>query len=409
MRSWALVLHFYQPPTQNLSVTGEILTDCYLPVLRALVANPQAKMTFNISGSLILQLKELGAEDFFNSLKILTDRGQVELLNSPIYHPLAPLIPVSSVLRQLQYNREILSQTTGKEPLGFFPPELAINENILQEVAKAYPYSVVDQSSLSSSFDINVCLTTPVYDFEGIKLIASQRMLTEFLRSYPGNLLKEKVQQFVGQCEPDGSAFCSASDVEVFGHHYQERIELFNEITKDPEFEFITCSELVSQVKGIQITKIIPSTWQTSPDQLKNHNYFALWQDPNNQLQKQYTELIKLAGTALESTISEQQDDPGMIYSSARKHYDVGTSSCHLYWLSNWPWWHPDLAQAGATSLVKCIRTLPCPPEMKRQGENLYHSLLREIWEYHWSGKVQEKWKAYDEYHANFLRSLPQS
>lgn len=408
MRSWALVLHFYQPPTQNLSVTGEILTSCYLPVLRALVANPQAKITFNISGSLILQLKELGAEDFFVALKALTDRGQVELLNSPIYHPLMPLTPAASSVRQLQYNREVLLQTCGKEPTGFFPPELAVNEDILREVAKAYPFAIVDQSSLSSSFDINVCLTTPVYDFEGIKLIASQRMLTEFLRSYPGNLLKEKVQQFVSQCEPDGSVFCCATDVEVFGHHYQERLELFGEITKDPEFEFITCSELVNRTAGIKITKIVPSTWQTSPEQLANHNSYPLWQDPGNQLQKEYFDLTNLAKQALEESRSTQQDDPGMILSSARKHYDMGTSSCHLYWLSNWPWWHPDLAQAGATSLVKCIRTLPCPPEMKRQGENLYHSLLREIWEYHWSGKVQEKWKAYDLYHEKFVKNLPQ-
>src|SRR3989344_8222974 len=93
MPSWALILHFYQPPSQSLTLTELILRSSYLPFLDLLLTHPEIQMTLNISASLLLQLEQIKDHDFFEKIKALGNRGQIEFLNSAIFHPLLPPTP----------------------------------------------------------------------------------------------------------------------------------------------------------------------------------------------------------------------------------------------------------------------------------------------------------------------------
>ena len=64
-----MILHFYQPPTQESEITKQILTSCYLPLLRMLVNKHEFGITLNISGSLITQLKQQDEYEFFELVK----------------------------------------------------------------------------------------------------------------------------------------------------------------------------------------------------------------------------------------------------------------------------------------------------------------------------------------------------
>jgi hypothetical protein len=92
----------------------------------------------------------------------------------------------------------------------------------------------------------------------------------------------------------------------------------------------------------------------------------------------------------------------------AREHLDEGWASCHLYWLSNHPWWHPELVERGANNLIRCFRMLPVTYEEKAEAEKNHHEFLEKMWLYHWSGEVEKNYKLYDVEREKMLKELPE-
>src|SRR3989339_997969 len=122
MKYWAMGLHFYQPPTQEPGITKLVLESCYLPLLRMLSVKSGFGLTLNISGSLMIQLKKSGANEFFDLIKKLIADGKIEMVNSVIYHPLMPITPKDVLERQIEKNSRTLRDLFGVESIsGFFP------------------------------------------------------------------------------------------------------------------------------------------------------------------------------------------------------------------------------------------------------------------------------------------------
>jgi len=400
MHSWAPVFHFYQPPTQHIYLTKEIAHSCYLPLLDVFLKYPNARATFNLSGSLLIQLESLGMRQFIESVRTLSERGQIDLLISPMFHPLLPLTPPDVIsdmmVRSKNYFAYLFPNT---KVAGVFPPELAVNEQVVELIGKFGPI-LIDQGSVDKKFqDKHKC------HFKGINLLINNREVTELIRSYPKEL---SAKRFVDHFKKTVGEICvSANDAEIFGHHYRERINFLIDLFSKESFNFMTFSEANEKLgKGIEVSEILTSSWQTSELNLKGQNPLPLWKDSKNGLQKKYYDLCDF----VYNTVSSQpipENDPGLTINSAWEHYYRGISSCHTYWLSNWPWWHPDLVQAGATELIKAVRTLPVGKEVKFAGEALYHDLLHNIWQYQWSGKVEERYAEYGKYLDELLKKTP--
>lgn len=400
MRKWAVVLHFYQPPTQDLQVTKTVLYSCYLPLLKMLERHEEAKITLNLTGSLMSQLGRLGAGEFFLRVSKLLDMGRVELVNCPVHHPVAPVTPERVVTRQLTKNLRVMKETLGVEAAkdgGVFLPELAVDEEVikrLRDLETKPGYAVVDETAVEGEY-------LPVVEWQGQKLAVNRRLVGEVFRSYPARLEAKRMLPWVeGLVEP-GQTMVSVNDAELFGHHYEERGELLDGILGAKGFEFVGLSEAVDQVSAGKVDRIEESTWQTN---LTGGGPFDLWADQDNPLQQKYLDLGRWAAEAFEQTGDRLE---GRTKEAAQEHLDQGWSSCHLYWLSNRPWWHPDLVEKGANNLVRCIRTLPLPYTEKAAAEEKYHVLLRDMWQYHWSGEVEKKYAQYNEERKNWLDSLP--
>src|SRR3989344_445947 len=223
MTDWVLIPHFYQPPTQSLIVTEQILRSCYLPFLETLIEHPEVEMSIDLSASLILQLERIQNHDFFAKIKTLLDRSQIEFLNSAIFHPILPLTPRNVALRQIKESTTVLERFTGVTPVpGFFPPELAIDEKILKLLSEnSINFVVIDESSVNPNFNLNKISDSSVYKLDKFVLLASSRALTELLRSYPTVLKADNLIKFIEK-QKTGLLIC-ATDAEVFGHHYSER------------------------------------------------------------------------------------------------------------------------------------------------------------------------------------------
>lgn len=344
----SLLLHFYQPPTQSDNITDQVMQSCYLPLLDLLAAHPKAHFTLNFSGQLSELLK--------TRVEPLLERGQIELAESPLYHPLLPLVPVEEIKRETNNI--------------FYPPELAINQFVLEKLSGTV---IIDESSLSFHAKLNNKI-----------LVVNNRKICELFRSYPRELTLETVRKFIAK-----DVFW-ANDAELFGHHYTERINLLAEMLKN--YQFLKVSEFINQnqPKEITLDQISPSTWMTTD----KNNPYPLWLDPENKLQNDYHNLAQLTYQLLKKS---PEPNP-----AAKNHYEKGLSSCHYYWLSCKPWWHPDLVESGARELIRCIRSLYIDREEKAKAEKIYHQFLMNLWDYHWSGEVEKNWQKYNQERNKF-------
>lgn len=327
MKYWAIVLHFYQPPTQEDEITWNILTFCYLPLLRMLDSKSNFGITINITECLKDQLKKLEAKEFFDLIDKLVESGKVELLASAKYHPILPLVPKEAL------NRHIYGDSKAR---CFFPPELAINSEVLN--ALNFSLVLIDESSLS--------IKAPLVQYKNKHLLVNDRKICDLLRAYQGNL---KLDQIIDLLKPGLNI--TVNDAELFGHHYSERLEVLSKLLDSTEIRFLTVSRADERFgRDIPLANDIkPSTWQ-------NCQEFNLWS--KNDLQKKYMKLLE----------KNLEDDQAF-------------SSCFLYWLSNWPWWHPGFVQKGIDSMKKSEET---------------EAFLKDMWDYHCSGQVERNYAAFD-------------
>ncbi|NTV30781.1 hypothetical protein HGA91_02265 [candidate division WWE3 bacterium] len=410
MLTWSPILHFYQPPTQDIGITQQVLRSNYLPILKAIQQHPDVHLTINITGSLTLQLQELDANDFFDLMKELTGREQIEILSTPLYHPLLPLIPPSVGLRQIEYNAQITRQFYNTETIsGIYPPELAITTSVLDCLIDKFDFCIVSESSINPDYNLIEFPKHPILNFNGLTLIQSTQGVTEVLRSHRERINADKFVEFLSQGKSNDLPIISVNDVELFGHHYQGRLDFFIELMNRKDLQIRKVTEAITQIQQIPTIErkdIYPGTWETTYEQHKRHDYFPTWFAQDNRLQELYIRLMRLVEQGFHE-IPRPDNDINLIYSSAERHFDRGISSCHLFWLSNYPWWHPDLAEAGAQELIRSMRSLPGTIELKRETEVLFSEFIKELWLYHWSGKIEEGYEKFDKDRSDFYAKLP--
>jgi alpha-amylase/alpha-mannosidase (GH57 family) len=371
MKYWSMLLHFYQPPTQELKITRSVLENCYLPLLKMLSVKSGFGLTLNISGSLMIQLKKSGANDFFDLIKKLIADGKIEMVNSVMYHPLMPITPQDVLERQIAKNSQALRDLFGIESTaGFFPPELAVNKETLGIVKSDYIFIDENAPEPKSGKQASIAM------LDGKYLLINNRQVGEMFRSYPQKLSSKTVIELVHKISGEEDLIVTANDAELFGHHYSERLQVLADLLDSKEIKFIRASDAINKFgdKAKTVSGISDSTWQDC-------NSFDLWN--KNILQEEYLELLKTVYGLTKGNLEGVAEDL----------LDQAYSSCYLYWLSNWPWWHPDLVGTGARSLIKCVRMSNIDNQKKSKAEEAYHLFLNKMWQYHWSGKVEVKYK----------------
>ena len=342
-----------------------------MPLLKMLSGKSGFGLTLDISGSLMVQLEQSGADEFFDQIKKLIADGKAEIVNSAMYHPLMPITPKDVLERQIVKNSQTLKDLFGVESTsGFFPPELAVNKETLGIVKSNYIF--VDENAPEPKSGEQMSIAK----LDGKYLLINNRQVGEMFRSYPEKLSVETVVNLIQKSSGEENLIVSANDAELFGHHYAERLQVLADLLDSKEIKFITASEAIDKFSGNvkTLSGIKDSTWQDCQN-------FDLWN--KNILQEEYLELLKTVYMLTKGSLEGVAEDL----------LDQAYSSCYLYWLSNWPWWHPDLVGTGAGNLIKCVRMSNIDNQKKAQAEEAYHVFLNKMWQYHWSGKVEAKYK----------------
>jgi hypothetical protein len=117
-----LLLHNHQPVGNFPWVFQQIYEEAYLPMVEALERHPKIRLSLHYTGSLLDWLIERHPE-FFDRLKRLVQRQQVEIVGGGYYEPILPSIPDSDKLVQIRRLSQTLNTIFGNTPTGMWLAE----------------------------------------------------------------------------------------------------------------------------------------------------------------------------------------------------------------------------------------------------------------------------------------------
>jgi alpha-amylase/alpha-mannosidase (GH57 family) len=155
----ALGLHMHQPPgnlrllIQENEFEAHQIMKCYERAARyAHAFRDVARLHVGFSGILLEQLMSKDMIDRYRRfvdipamLESYRTAANIEPIGMGYYHPIFPLIPREDWKDQLVSGRQIVADVFGREPRGFWPPEMAFDMEMVPALAEAgYAYVVVD-------------------------------------------------------------------------------------------------------------------------------------------------------------------------------------------------------------------------------------------------------------------------
>lgn len=385
---WINFLHFYQPANIDSYNFNLALDNSYLRLLRLMEENNNLHMTWNLTACLLERLEAERGLDYIDRVKKLLDSGRLELVSSAAYHPLLPLIPAPEVIKQIQENERVLLKYFGSNLKlnGFFMPEMAYSPEVAKLVKSlGYNWIILDEVSYQEGRerpDFNSIYQDKNSD---LLVIFRDRQLSH---SYPPDKLKE----FLDCQEFPISNIITATDAELYGLRHRDQSAELEKFVKMKDLKTTTISNfiLAKEKQGAEVikTSLTPSSWESSPADLKAGVYFKLWYDKNNKIHRAFWELSHLA-LSLEDEFSDDQS-----YYWYRWHLVRGIASCNFWWASAYDFsqvfgpyaWNPDMIERGLEDLIRAIRSLESSKskKYKLQAEKIYLKIKKLIWQEHW-------------------------
>ncbi|EKD99775.1 MAG: Alpha-amylase, partial [uncultured bacterium] len=300
----ALLLHFYQPYNQQEDILARIVNESYLPLTEGLLVRPRAKLTVNITSSLVELLLNTGHSRVVENIKTLAQRGQIELTGSAKYHAFLPLLPETEAIRQIEQNQEANEKIFGPaccNKVGFFTPEMAVSNEILSIVAKeGYTWMSVPQVAFMGG----VPSAQKIYEDEktGVKLFFRNKRVSSLILSGVCRSAEDLIKET--RDIHDDIYWFTVMDAETFGHHRIGHEKFLFEIMDNAFFEPVTVSDLLSTSLEVVRTSIRPSTWTNEEQdfwldrektQFSSAKSFILWKDPENPIHALQWELTNYA------------------------------------------------------------------------------------------------------------------
>lgn len=381
---WINFLHIYQPANTDAHVIEEATEMSYERVIRALEKNENTKFTLNINGCLILRWEELGYEDLIGRIKLLIDKGQIEITGTAAYHPIIPLIPEKEIEYQVKAQEEILRKHFGVDfkPKGFFFPEMAYSPASAKIIKSlGYEWAILDEIAVDGKLAEEKANKVYIDGNSGLKIVARSRKISNtYVPDTLQGLFKEGVEK--------ERVLVTATDGELYGLRHNDPTGEFEKTLKNDQLETLTMSEFVNAATDLKEIKPVAHSWDTSENELKNNEPFNLWNEKTNDVQNKLWQLAILAY----NTIEEFKEDEN--YTWARWHFVRGLASCTFWWASAKDFslfgpisWSPDEIERGTNEFIRSIRAIESEESRntKVEAEKLYIEIKKLIWEQHWT------------------------
>jgi len=280
----ALLLHLYQPPTQDPDVLRRIDGECYAPLAEMLL-DTGASVTLNINYSLTTQLASLRP----STLETLSKARGWELCTSGAFHPILPLVPAGETERQIRLNTEgNAAHLPGREVRGVFPPEMAWDPSLAGLLSgMGLSWAAADDIPWVHSGREAPWGWIPVDN--GLSVILRSNFWSNRIAFHEseGGVTAARIVEGMRRWTGDSDAYLLiALDGETFGHHRRGGIERFlrpfvEGLDRIEGVRLSTISEIVS-LFPLREASVPAGSWSTTPADLERGLPWPLWDDPSN-------------------------------------------------------------------------------------------------------------------------------
>ncbi|MHA1200672.1 MAG: polysaccharide deacetylase family protein [Candidatus Heimdallarchaeaceae archaeon] len=326
------ILHAYQPITQRIEILERIVNNCYIPFFENLSKKPNVRITLNITGCLL----EVLATKYPYVLELIEkciSSGQIEIMGSAFYHPLLPLISIENQKYEIGKQKEIIQNILGMKSTVFFPPELAVSEEILSQISdKGYTTVIVPENINSEPFGCSYILESG----KSIQLIKRNKELSNKISfNHYNRNISHCVIDLEIQHRQTNRPIIMAMDMETFGEHMAEYYFYFFNLAD--RIETMTLSSCLNRFPLEAVSDVfIPSSWSTTKADIEAFVPYPLWNHPYNSVhQLQHTHLRLL-----------HQIKRFLLDGDWIDEYHAAYYSCQFWWASK-DWWAPELIHTG--------------------------------------------------------------
>ena len=150
-----LLIHAHQPVGNFDKVIEQAYQKAYLPFLEALRRHPSVRLGLHYSGPL-LEWIEGNHSDYFELLRELIARRQVELVGGGFFEPILVAIPPEDQVEQIHRMTEYIEKRFGRQPTGAWLAERVWEPQLASRLAEAgVEYTLLDDAHfLASGFEL---------------------------------------------------------------------------------------------------------------------------------------------------------------------------------------------------------------------------------------------------------------
>lgn len=399
----ALLLDFFQPPTQGYELIDTIARECYRPVFDMFNAHPNARFTISMANSLARLLVEYGKEDVLESLRCALDSKRIELTHTGASHTIFPLIPEREVRRQIELDIDFKSQPQpfGLESrAGIIAPELSYHDDLIAIYRDlGFRWTVIDdrvmelngirvpQAEILHVEDFAVFMRSSFWsDQVTRKADDDGRFLTgyEFVRCLRSEAENQHTESYK----------IIAISGETFGrpdkYYYEETFlrEMLFALAECEEIRLCRISDLLgipslrktakAREQGKAFTYFPSCSWATHPPDYNRGDFYPHWKSNGNAIHRGLWDLTRLILGACEAIDWCNEDNAGL-----RKLLDRAFYSTQYFWASIW-FWDPGLVYEGLDgqmrALYKCAN-LTENDQLIEEGQRIYADLMWEIYD----------------------------
>ena len=213
-----LLIHANQPVGNFDSVFEEVYQNAYLPFVEHLERHPGVRLGLHCSGCL-LEWLEARHPEYFEKLRQLVARRQVEMVGGGYYEPILVSIPAADQTEQLRRLSDYLARQFGQAPTGAWLAERVWEPQLPSALASAgLKYTVVDDVHfLAAGFDLDQLHGAFIAEDAGypLQVLPSLKTLRYFL---PFRSPEDTIAfLYDGAARHPGGMACMGDDLEKFG------------------------------------------------------------------------------------------------------------------------------------------------------------------------------------------------
>ena len=173
---------------------------------------------------------------------------------------------------------------------GFFPPELAVNEQLVRLADDlGYKWLLADETALPNSVPNSNVFSLP--DIQ-TKVVVRDKDLSNII-SFKRTFDIADVWQYMQ--EKRKLTYIVALDGETFGHHFKDGIawlELFLDYLMLHNVSVMTVTEVIEDMSEHAIDTVVESSWGASMEEMANGDGYPMWDIEGNDIQKLQWEIL---------------------------------------------------------------------------------------------------------------------